>query len=59
MNQMVPLKKRSKKAQKEYHNKQRGTWYGLCPVTRTVPNGRAYDRQRVQREVRAARKAED
>ena len=43
MKQMVPLKKQSKKAQKEQHAKQRGSWHGISPVTRTVPNGKAYD----------------
>ena len=47
--QMVPLNKRSKKAQKEYHAKQRGSWYGISPVTRTVPSGKIYDRNRVKR----------
>ena len=50
MAQMVPLNKRSKKAQKEYHTKQRGSWYGISPVTRTVPSGKVYDRNRVKRE---------
>jgi len=49
MKQMIPLKKQSKKAQKEQHAKQRGSWYGISPVTRTVPNGKAYDRNRVKR----------
>lgn len=49
MAQMVPLNKRSKKAQKEYHAKQRSSWYGLNPVTRTVPNRKAYDRRRAKR----------
>lgn len=44
MAQLVPLNKRSKKAQKEYHAKRRGSWYGLDPVTRTVPSGKVYDR---------------
>lgn len=44
--------KQSKKAQKEQHAKQRGSWYGISPVTRTVPNGKAYDRNRVKREDR-------
>ena len=48
MKQMIPLKKQSKKAQK----KQRGSWYGICPITRTVPNGKAYDRNRIKREDR-------
>ena len=49
MARSVPLNKRSKKAQKEYHAKQRGSWYGLNPVTRTAPNGKVYDRNRVKR----------
>ena len=52
MKQMIPLKKQSKKAQKKQHAKQRGSWYGISPVTRTVPNGKAYDRNRVKREDR-------
>ena len=40
MAQMMLLNKRSKKAQKEYHVKQRGSWYGLNPITRTVPSGK-------------------
>ena len=46
MKQLVPLKKQSKKAQREHHAKQRGSWYGISPVTRTVPNGKAYDKSR-------------
>ena len=49
MAQPVPLNKRSKKAQKEYYAKGRGSWYGLNPVTRTVPGGKVYDRNRVKR----------
>lgn len=48
MAQLVPLNKRSKKAQKEYHTKQRGSWYGVNPITRTVPSGKVYDRNRVK-----------
>ena len=44
MKQMIPLSKQSKRVQKEYHKKQRGSWCGLNPVTRTVPNKKAYDR---------------
>ena len=46
----VPLKKQSKRAQKKYYSKQRGSWYGVSPVTRTVPSGKAYDRKRMKRE---------
>ena len=50
MKLLVPLNKQSKKAQREHHAKQRGSWYGISPVTRTVPNGKAYDRKRMKRE---------
>lgn len=46
---LVPLHKQSKKAQKEYHAKQRGSWNGISPVTRTVPSRKVYDRSRVKR----------
>ena len=36
MTQLVPLDKRSKKAQREYHAKQRGSWHGVNPITRTI-----------------------
>ena len=53
MQKLVPLSKRSKKEQKAYHDKQRGSWYGLSPVTRIVPNKKAYDRNRAKRLDRA------
>ena len=52
MKQFVPLDKQSKKAQKEHHAKQRGSWNGISPVTRTVPSGKAYDRNRIKRAAR-------
>lgn len=52
MEQTVPLKKQSKKAQKLYHDKQRGSWNGLCPVTRMTRNGKAYDRNRIKQATR-------
>lgn len=42
--------KQSKKQRKEYNAKQRGSWNGISPVTRIVPNGKAYDRNRIKRE---------
>ncbi len=48
MTQLIPLDKRSKKAQREYHAKQRGSWYGLNPITRTVQSRKTYDRARVK-----------
>ena len=53
MKQFVPLKKQSKKAQREHHAKQRGSWYGISPVIRIAPNGKAYDRKRVKRADRS------
>lgn len=53
MEQIVPLKKQSKKAQKLYHDKQRGSWNGLCPVTRINRNGKTYDRNRIKRANRS------
>ena len=52
MAQPVPLNMRSKKAQKEYHAKQRGSWYGVDPITHIVSRGKIYDRNRVKRENR-------
>ena len=59
MKQYVSLNKRSKKAQKEYYDKQSLTWGGLNPVPRSVPSGKTYnrkkdkqERQRVGREFR-------
>ena len=49
MEKMTPLKKQSKRAQKEFHNKKRGSWNGINPVTRTVPSGKAYDRNQMKR----------
>lgn len=55
MTRMVPLNKQSKEKQREYHAGQRGSWYGLNPVTRTVPSGKAYNRnKRKQAQRRAA-----
>ena len=54
MTQFAPLHKQSKKAQKEHHAKQRGSWYGLSPVTRTCPNGKAYNRNKTKRDSRFA-----
>ena len=52
MKQTVALSKQSKRVQKEYHKKQRGSWYGLNPVTRTVPNKKAYDRNNANAELK-------
>ena len=48
---MTPLDKQSKKKQKEFYDKQRGSWYGINPVSRIVPNGKAYDRNKAKKEA--------
>lgn len=52
MKKYVSIDKRSKKAQKEYYSALRRTWNGLNPVTRTVPNGKAYNRNKDKQERR-------
>jgi len=52
MNKYVPLSKKSKKEQKKFHAMQRRTWDGFNPVTKTVPNGKAYNRKKMkQRDI--------
>ena len=56
MDRYVPLSKKSKKEQKKFHAMQRITWNGLNPVTRTVQNGKAYNRKKMkQRDLRNGR----
>lgn len=50
MKQYVTIDKRSKKAQKEYYARQRGTWGTLNPVTRSVPSGKSYNRNKDKQE---------
>ena len=52
MKRYVTIDKRSKKAQKEYYAKQRGTWGELNPVTRSVPSGKTYNRNKDKQESR-------
>ncbi|MBO4837823.1 MAG: hypothetical protein J5493_00405 [Lachnospiraceae bacterium] len=46
MKKFVPLGKMSKKEQKKVYAKQRKTWGVFSPVTRTAPNGKAYNRKK-------------
>ena len=48
MDKFVPIGKQSKKKQKEFNAKQRKTWGEFSPVTRTVPNGKAYNRKKLK-----------
>jgi len=46
---MIPLSKQSKAKQREYHAAKRGSWNGVNPVSRIVPNGKVYDRNKMKR----------
>ena len=52
MNKFIPPEKRSKKEQKKLNAKRRRTWGDMSPVTRTVPNGKAYDRKKLKNDER-------
>lgn len=54
MEKYIPVSKKTKKAQKAYHAAHRGTWE-MSPVTRTVPNGKAYNRKKVKQAERSSR----
>ena len=46
MQKLIPLEKMQKKKKRAYYAEKRGSWNGLSPVTRIVPNGKAYKRVR-------------
>ena len=52
MKKYVSIDKRSKKAQKEYYSKKRLTWGEFNPVTRSVPSGKTYNREKDKQERR-------
>ena len=51
LKQYVTIDKRSKKAQKEYYSRQRHTWGELNPVTRSVPSGKVYNRNKEKQRI--------
>ena len=55
MANMISVSKMSKKAQREYYASKRGSWNGVNPVTRIVPNKgkNAYNRAAAKKEARA------
>lgn len=57
MDKFIPISKQTKKQQKEYYSKQRSTWNGLNPATRTVPNGKGYDRNKQKQQDRRSGRA--
>ena len=51
MKNYVSPDKRSKKAQCEYHAKQRRTWGELNPATRSMPSGKTYNRNKDKKKI--------
>ncbi len=49
MPKFIPYKKLSKRKRRELDNTQRVTWGTVNPVTRTVKDGKTYDRKRDKR----------
>jgi len=43
----IPLDKRSKAKQKEYHTMQRKTWGEINPITRKTENKKLYNRKKL------------
>ena len=48
MNRHIPLEKQSKKQQKAWHLKKRGSWEGVKPVTRVAESRTIYSRKRLR-----------
>lgn len=48
MEHYVPVDKLSKKQKKAYYAARRGSWNGVNPVSRKVPNKKIYDRKRAK-----------
>lgn len=46
MQQFIPFEKRSKKEKRRISAEKRGTWNGICPVTRRVESKKIYHRKR-------------
>lgn len=44
MEKFIAYEKMSKKAQREYNQSKRRDWNGVVPVTKVVPNKKAYNR---------------
>lgn len=45
----TPFEKLSKKKKAELNKEKRASWNGFNPVTRTPPNPKVYDRNKVKR----------
>ena len=54
MKTLVPLRKQTKRRQKEFNSQRRASWGDVVPVPRVVPSGKAYRRQDGKRLAREA-----
>ncbi len=54
MKPMIPLRKQTKRRQKEVHSRKRASWGDVLPVTRVMPDGRAYRRRDAKQAERKA-----
>lgn len=52
MERFIPYKKMSKKEKQKLDQVKRQTWGPLNPITRKPKNSRAYQRQKVCRQIR-------
>ncbi len=59
MKKYVSLNKRSKKAQREYYSEQRRTWGELNPVTKSMPSGKTYNRNKCRQEMKRISRESD
>jgi len=48
MEKHIPFDKLSKKKQREINAQKRGSWHGICPVTRRSENPKAYNRKKAR-----------
>lgn len=51
MEKFIPLEKMSKKDKREFYAKQRKSWNGLNPVTRTADEPKKYNRAKVKADL--------
>ena len=51
MIKVTPIKKLSKKKQREYYTKRWGSWNGVNPTTRVAKSKKTYDRNRMKQAV--------
>ena len=49
MEKFIPYEKLSKKKKRELDAKRRGSWGGICPVTRKPADPKAYNRRKARK----------